>query len=63
VPATTTSPVGPQGGPVSTTSPPSGGQELPRTGGGSAFPLAFGVSCLAAGALLVLRRRRSWTRP
>ncbi len=58
---TTTSPVGELGGPVPTTSSPLTGRELPRTGGGTSFPFAFGLSCLGAGALLAVRRRRSRT--
>jgi LPXTG-motif cell wall-anchored protein len=37
-------------------------QQLPFTGSGSLFAGLFGVSCLAGGALLVLRHRRTiWT--
>jgi LPXTG-motif cell wall-anchored protein len=35
---------------------------LPHTGGDAGFPIVFGLSFLAAGGLLVVRRRRAWSR-
>jgi LPXTG-motif cell wall-anchored protein len=62
--ATTTmdTPITGLGGP--TTVPPGATAtgNLPRTGSDTNYPLMFGVSCLAGGALLALRRRRAWTR-
>ena len=55
-PATTTT-LGPQGTTVPTTSttlPPTVPPNLPRTGSDTSFPLAFGVCCVGAGALLLL---------
>jgi LPXTG-motif cell wall-anchored protein len=35
---------------------------LPRTGGGMGFPIVFGLSLVAGGVMLVLRRRGAWSR-
>jgi LPXTG-motif cell wall-anchored protein len=56
----TSSPVGPLGGPTPTTPPGPG--NLPRTGSNSSFPILVGIGCLFAGALLAVRKRRSWNR-
>jgi LPXTG-motif cell wall-anchored protein len=60
--STTTTPDVPITGQATTTlvGGPTGG--LPRTGGGVGFPIVFGLCLLGSGALLVLRRRRAWSR-
>jgi len=60
-PATnTTETVRPQGTTVvATTTTVPATATLPRTGSNSAFPLTFGLSSLIAGALLLLRQRRT----
>ena len=40
-----------------------GGTNLPRTGSNSTLPVVFGGGCLAVGAMLALRKRKTWTRP
>jgi LPXTG-motif cell wall-anchored protein len=35
---------------------------LPRTGSSSGYAVFFGLSCIAGGALLLIRRRRNWIR-
>ena len=39
-----------------------GATALPRTGSSSGYVVFFGLSCIAGGALLAIRRRRSWSR-
>jgi LPXTG-motif cell wall-anchored protein len=60
----TSTPPGPpiteQGTP--TTVPGAVNGNLPHTGGDAGFPIVFGLSLLGAGALLVMRRRRAWSR-
>jgi len=62
--SSTTTPPGPpiteQGGP--TTAPGAVTGSLPRTGGDFGFPIVFGLCVLGAGAMLVMRRRRAWSR-
>jgi LPXTG-motif cell wall-anchored protein len=41
-----------------TTTP--GATALPRTGSTSGPAVFFGLSCIAGGALLAIRRRRNW---
>jgi LPXTG-motif cell wall-anchored protein len=48
------------GGQATTTAPP-GAAELPRTGSSSGYAVFFGLSCIAGGALLLIRRR-SWVK-
>ena len=50
------------GSSTTTTSITPGGQSqsLPFTGSGTAFPAIFGLSCLAGGAVLAVRRRGRW---
>ncbi|MDQ1508747.1 MAG: hypothetical protein QOG50_591, partial [Actinomycetota bacterium] len=45
-----------------TTVPAAGGTTLPRTGSTSGYAVFIGVTCIAGGALLLLRRRRNWVR-
>jgi LPXTG-motif cell wall-anchored protein len=45
---------------VSQTTTPSGATALPRTGSTSGPAVFFGLSCIAGGALLAIRRRRNW---
>jgi LPXTG-motif cell wall-anchored protein len=45
-----------------TTTTVAGSTELPRTGSSSGYPMFFGLSCLAGGALLLIRHRRNWIR-
>jgi LPXTG-motif cell wall-anchored protein len=61
---TTTKPVVQQGSTVPTTTQPAVvPQQLPRTGSGTLFPIIFGISSIAAGALLLKTRNRSaWSR-
>ena len=55
VTAIDTTTVGPRVGPVSGT--------LPSTGSGTLFPILFGLSALASGAVLTIRHgRRAWSR-
>jgi LPXTG-motif cell wall-anchored protein len=62
---TTTTPVTGEGSTVptvggqATTAAPTGAAELPRTGSSSGYAVFFGLSCIAGGALLLIRRR-SW---
>ncbi len=60
---TTTTPVSGQGtpGPTSSTVPGAATTSLPRTGSGTGFAALFGLTLLGAGALLVMRHRRSWS--
>jgi LPXTG-motif cell wall-anchored protein len=62
--STTTTPPGPtvtqEGGPTTVPGPVTG--DLPRTGGDAGFPIVFGLCLLGSGALLVMRRRRAWSR-
>jgi LPXTG-motif cell wall-anchored protein len=62
--SSTTAPPGPQvteqGGP--TTVPGAVTGNLPRTGSDLGFPIVFGLCLLGAGALLIMRRRRAWSR-
>src|SRR5947207_1413051 len=51
---TTTAPTG-----STTTTTTNGSGPLPHTGSGTEGPFMFGVSCIAGGALLAIRRRRS----
>lgn len=37
-----------------------GSTALPRTGSSSGYAVFFGLSCIAGGALLAIRRRRNW---
>jgi len=46
-------------GQATTTTVP-GATALPRTGSSSGYVVFFGLSCIAGGALLAIRRRRSW---
>ena len=46
---------------TTTSAPASTTQQLPRTGSNTGFPLAFGLSCLVAGGLLVIRKRGAWS--
>jgi len=46
----------------STTTTPGSGGPLPHTGNGIAAPVMFGLCCIAGGALLAFRRRRSLVR-
>jgi LPXTG-motif cell wall-anchored protein len=58
----TTSTVSHQGSTVpTTTTVPVPNQHLPFTGSGTVFPVIFGMCCVGAGALLMLRRRRAWS--
>ena len=62
---TTTKPVVKQGSTVPTTTQPAAvvPPQLPRTGSGTLFPLIFGFSSIAAGALLLMTRKKSaWSR-
>jgi LPXTG-motif cell wall-anchored protein len=43
-----------------TTTTVPGATALPRTGSSSGYVVFFGLSCIAGGALLAIRRRRSW---
>jgi LPXTG-motif cell wall-anchored protein len=62
--STSTTPVTGEGGTIPTaTTPVTVPGSLPRTGSGSAFAAMLGMSCVAAGMLLIARRRRSWSRP
>ena len=61
-PPRTTTTLGQQGNTPTPTQPTSATGSLPRTGSGTAFPVLFGLSSLAAGALLLLRRRTDWSR-
>jgi LPXTG-motif cell wall-anchored protein len=62
--AQSTTTLGEQGGPVPTTvTPVTVPGRLPRTGSGSAFAAMLGMSLVAAGVLLVARRRSAWSRP
>jgi LPXTG-motif cell wall-anchored protein len=45
-----------------TTTTVAGSTQLPRTGSSSGYPMFFGLSCIAGGALLLIRHRRSWIR-
>jgi LPXTG-motif cell wall-anchored protein len=45
-----------------TTTTVGGSAQLPRTGSSSGYPMFFGLSCLAGGALLLISHRRSWIR-
>jgi LPXTG-motif cell wall-anchored protein len=45
-----------------TTTTVPGATALPRTGSSSGYVVFFGLSCIAGGALLAIRRRRSWSR-
>ena len=36
---------------------------LPETGSNTSLPVVFGAGCLAVGATLALRKRKTWTRP
>ena len=47
--------------PPSTTTVPGSNQHLPFTGGGTVFPVIFGMCSVGAGGLLLLRRRRAWS--
>ena len=47
---------------TTTTMPAVVAQQLPFTGSSTAFPVIFGMSCLTAGGLLLLRKRSSLTR-
>ena len=59
-----TTTLGQQGGPVPTTvTPVTVPGRLPRTGSGSAFAAMLGMSLVAAGVLLVARKRSAWSRP
>jgi len=49
-------------GVTATTPTPPGPSTLPRTGSSTGFPLLFGLSALLAGALLVVRHGRAWSR-
>jgi LPXTG-motif cell wall-anchored protein len=57
---TTAPPTQPSGS--TTTIVPAGAhtQSLPFTGSGTAFPAIFGLSCLAGGTVLAVRRRGRW---
>jgi LPXTG-motif cell wall-anchored protein len=62
---TTTTPITQQGNTVpivnqTTTSAPGAGN-LPRTGSSSGIAVFFGLSCIAGGALMLIRRRRNWS--
>jgi LPXTG-motif cell wall-anchored protein len=46
--------------PTTTTDPPAVPGTLPRTGSDVMFAALFALSCLASGALLLIRRRRTW---
>jgi LPXTG-motif cell wall-anchored protein len=65
---TTTTPISDLGSTVptvvdqATTTTVAGSTELPRTGSSSGYPMFFGLSCLAGGALLLIRHRRNWIR-
>ena len=39
-----------------------GATALPRTGSSSGYAVFFGLSCIAGGALLLIRRGRNWIR-
>jgi LPXTG-motif cell wall-anchored protein len=43
-----------------TTTTVPGATALPRTGSSSGYAVFFGLSCIAGGALLAIRRRRNW---
>jgi LPXTG-motif cell wall-anchored protein len=59
----TTAPDTPVNGQATTTVPPgSVTGNLPFTGGDMGFPIVFGLSLLGAGGLLVVRKRRAWSR-
>jgi LPXTG-motif cell wall-anchored protein len=53
-------PISGQGTP--TTAPGAVTGNLPRTGGDAGFPVVLGLCLLGAGAVLVLRGRRAWSR-
>jgi LPXTG-motif cell wall-anchored protein len=52
-----------QGSTVPPTTQPPAPAQLPRTGSSTTFPLIFGLSSLAAGSLLLVRKPRAWSRP
>jgi LPXTG-motif cell wall-anchored protein len=60
----TTAPDTPISGQATTSTAPPGATtgNLPFTGGDAGFPIMFGLSLIGAGALLVLRKRRAWSR-
>ena len=60
----TTVPDTPISGQATTSTAPPGAVtgNLPFTGGDMGFPIVFGLSLLGAGALLVARKRRAWSR-
>jgi LPXTG-motif cell wall-anchored protein len=58
-PTTTKGTVGVQGATVASTTTVPAVAALPRTGSNPGFPLMFGLSSLVAGALLLLRQRRT----
>jgi LPXTG-motif cell wall-anchored protein len=60
--STTTSPDTPITGQATTTVAGGPTGSLPRTGSGLGFPIVFGLCLLGSGALLVMRRRRAWSR-
>jgi LPXTG-motif cell wall-anchored protein len=60
--STTTSPDTPISGQATTTVPGAPVGSLPRTGSDFGFPIVFGLCLLGSGTLLVMRRRRAWSR-